>query len=737
MDSNDLFHTILEEDDLTAKMDLSSSIEYLPDEHSNDGKTVIDTSAYEEYELNSDTMSNHPQSSDKTILDDSSYEQGYVTYAGKSSFNFEVQGIDDQVGETPLSNYLQPDMTLKENRYRIIKTVGVGGFGLVYRAYDSKLNIEVAIKELYPSSLVNRIPGEKKMVIYGKENARQYAYLLDRFILEARSMAKFNSVNNIVNIYDCFQENNTAYIVMEYIKGQNLEEYVKSHGGKLSVEQANKFACGLLDGLTAIHSKGIIHRDIKPRNIFITSDNEVKIIDFGAARFSSTEETVVTRYSKVLTPGFAPPEQYRRDSKQGSYTDVYAAGAVYYYMLTGQIPEISVDRVVDDEVTPIEQAVNNVPECVGRAVSRALELNSDLRIQTASEFKSGLTGKKMIRSVAEEKKIRFRRRIAIIASATFVLCLAALGVAYYRVNYGGEVSVNKLLSEDASISIYIPLSSNEYLSNGQISAWDGTAQNFEKYISENSKYHVEMKTNYLSDDKSTLFISSDTENAPKLKWMNRLINKENSLLYSKYTHGEMSDRSYIVAFDPTVLYINRKLLEQIDSSKSVDEFKSVNDILKLKTDEDILLLTINDVDESYYAEIANIEGNDPDSALSNFCSGNTAFYIGHVSDNITISSYLSGYYSIAAAPDVDGVRAVPYEWRIGDGYSENEINAAQLFLSYLTGEDAQDTLFVQQGYIMPINPTAFDKFIDYNPEYKFIKDNIDKLYFVKSESNKS
>ncbi len=710
MENNDLFKTILEMDDESTNFDLSDSIDYVPD--SSDDKTVLD---------------NTPDSDD------------YVRYGNGSGFTFDVEGIDDEVSETPLSNHLQPDMTLKENRYRIIKTIGAGGFGVVYLAFDTKLNIEVAMKELFPSSLVNRIPGEKKMVIYGKDNARQYAYLLDRFILEARSMAKFNSVKNIVNIFDCFQENNTAYIVMEYIKGKTLEQYVISQGGKLSPDKATEIMCDILDGLSAIHSKGIIHRDIKPKNIFITNESQIKIIDFGAARFSSTEEQIVTRYSKVLTPGFAPPEQYRKDSKQGPYTDIYAASAVYYYMVTGRIPEISVDRVVNDDIKPLSEVTENVPEHVERAVGRALELNSDLRLQSASEFKSGLLGNKIIRYVAEEKKMRFRRRILVIAATAAVLCIAAIGVVTYKLTHAEDISIDRLLSEDTTISIGLPLENNSSIANAQVTAWEGAARQFEAYVSENSERNVGIELQYLS--KSTYDESIDTDNLPtvicseaeydfaKMDSMLRLISEDTTMLYSMYKNGTLPNDTYIIAFDPTVLYINEKLLASL--STDISDFTAIADILNLEHTDDVTLLAVNSADISYYSEIADISVDDSGfTPLERFCMGNTVFYIGHVSDNITIGDALPGLYKIAAAPDINGIRAVGYEWTIDADGSKDEINAAQLLLSYLTGEDMQDTLFVQQGYMVPVNPAAFDKFIEYNPNLAFLADEIDNLHFA-------
>lgn len=726
MESKEIEKTIIEFDEESCSAYMEA-VEYSENIGDHGESTIIGDAASSE--------SSEKEVNKGTIIEEIP-DKDFVRYSGSAGFNFEAEGIEKP--ETPVSNHLQPDMTLKDERYRIIKVVGAGGFGVVYRAFDSKLNIDVAIKELYPSSLVNRVPGEKKMIVYGKDNARQYAYLLDRFMLEARSMAKFNSAKNIVSIYDCFQENNTAYIVMEFIKGRTLEQYVDDNGGKLDVEKANAVMYDILDGLSAIHSKGIIHRDIKPKNIFITDENKIKIIDFGAARFSSTEENVVTRYSKVLTPGFAPPEQYRRDSKQGPYTDIYAASAVYYYMLTGTIPEISVDRVINDDIKPLSQVAENVPECVERAISRALELNSDLRLQTASELKNGLNGTKFIRYVAEEKKMRFRKRMLIITATALVLCIAAVCVVINKIINSDDITVDKLIKKDTKISLCIPLASNGFAQNSQVSAWSNAETMFEQYITDNCDYTVDVELQYMSgltyeSDiaplKPDLYYAADGESA-EMKYMDRLISAETTILYDKYKSGELDYNSYVFAFDPTVLYVNEKLLADTNGGVNAEDLKTLSDISKLKITEDVKLITVNEADSEFYSEKIAFTEDEYFAPLDEFSMGRSIFYIGHASDVFTISDALPGLYSVVQAPDADGIRALGYEWRVSEECDSTQANAAQLMLSYLTGEDMQDSMFVQSGYLFPTNPVAFEKFVEYNPDFAFVSENVDQLYLV-------
>ena len=232
--------------------------------------------------------------------------------------------------------HLYPKTILK-NRYYIGEVIGYGGFGVTYKALDMRLNETVAIKEYFPAGFVNRVPGETDVIKFPGEKGERFEEGKEKFLNEARNTAKFSDNPNIVNVFDFFEANITAYMVMEYLEGILLKDYIKQNSGKLDVKSSLEITNKVLDGLKEVHKAGIIHRDISPDNIMLTTDNKVKLFDFGAARFSSTEQE--STYSIIIKQGYAPPEQYRSKSKQGPYTDIYAVGAMLYSMLTGKIPE--------------------------------------------------------------------------------------------------------------------------------------------------------------------------------------------------------------------------------------------------------------------------------------------------------------------------------------------------------------------------------------------------------------
>ena len=215
-----------------------------------------------------------------------------------------------QVGTPPkVASHLVPG-TVLENRYIIGTVIGYGGFGVTYMAWDEDLGIKIAIKEYYPNGLVNRVPGTADVLVLGGEKKTQYDAGLQRFLQEARTMARFSKEPNIVYVYGFLEANNTAYIIMELLEGTDLKTYVTQFPDqKMPIDDALHVVNEVGKALVAIHKGKVVHRDISPDNIFLCQDGRVKLLDFGAARLSTGEKTQTL--SVVLKPGYAPPEQYR------------------------------------------------------------------------------------------------------------------------------------------------------------------------------------------------------------------------------------------------------------------------------------------------------------------------------------------------------------------------------------------------------------------------------------------
>lgn len=303
--------------------------------------------------------------------------------------------VENTVSEIP---YALPASTVIADRYIIGTVIGAGGFGITYIAWDTKLEIRIAVKEYFPTGLVNRIPGTLQVGLTGTHNEQSYEKGKKGFIAEAKALAKFNENSGIVNVFDCIEENHTAYIIMEYIEGQTLKEYIaiqesaEGNSGipgsaptrKLAIEESLQIVQALLHTLKLIHGEEIIHRDISPDNIMILKDGSIKLIDFGAARFFAADTT--RSMSVVLKAGYAPVEQYSRSSRQDQRTDLYAVGVILYQLLTGKLPQEAFDRVTEDRLILPSKIEKTIPDWLDSVVVKALALKQEDRYKNAEEF---------------------------------------------------------------------------------------------------------------------------------------------------------------------------------------------------------------------------------------------------------------------------------------------------------------------------------------------------------------
>lgn len=301
-----------------------------------------------------------------------------------------VCGYDESQERSPI---LLPHRTLLNEQYLIGKVLGKpGGFGITYLAWDLYLETYVAIKEFLPRDLAGRSPDRASVQPHTNEDSKLFNYGLEQFINEARTLAQFDHPN-VVRVKTFFKGFNTAYMVMDYYDGMSLNEYMSSKGNVLSESITLGIMLPILDGLHEVHNKGFLHRDIKPHNIFLTSSKRVILLDFGAARVSMNERS--KSMSVVLTPGFAPPEQYHGKGKQGPWTDIYAVAATMYYMLTGTVPAEATERLYEDQLPTVNAMNPNVSKTVSDALSQAMAIRAEDRPQTVPEFQALLAGTAM------------------------------------------------------------------------------------------------------------------------------------------------------------------------------------------------------------------------------------------------------------------------------------------------------------------------------------------------------
>jgi beta-lactam-binding protein with PASTA domain len=325
--------------------------------------------------------------------------------------------------------------TILRERYIIGRVLGYGGFGVTYLGWDALLERKIAVKEYLPSEFSTRMPGQSQVTVFQGDKSEQYRSGLLKFVEEAQRLMKFHNMEGIVEMYDSFEENNTAYIIMEYLNGVTLGRYVRDKG-PLPAEEAVRMLLPVIYSLQPVHEWGIIHRDIAPDNIFVLEDGRVKLIDFGAARYATTLHS--RSLTVIIKPGYSPEEQYRSRGDQGSHTDVYSLGATLYYMTTGVVPPDAMERRAffegqkKDILAPVSQFNKKISPDTETAILNALNVRIEDRTPDMDTLAAELTSETAVkrRAGAIEKTDLLRwpvwARISLPAAVALVAVLTML-----------------------------------------------------------------------------------------------------------------------------------------------------------------------------------------------------------------------------------------------------------------------------------------------------------------------
>lgn len=570
-------------------------------------------------------------------------------------------------------------------RYVIGDILGFGGFGITYSAWDTTLEKKVAVKEYYPSNLVNRVPGQKQVEIYSKKQQNEFAKGLSRFLGEARNMAKFSNEKNIVSISNYFEENGTAYLVMEYLDGVSLKEYTLLHGEKLPYKQVIEFTKCIINALKVLHSKNVLHRDISPDNIFICKNGSVKLIDFGAARFKSETDEAKTM-SIVLKPGFAPPEQYRSKGKQGPWTDIYALGATMYRTVTGVVPDESVNRDVKDELKEPKEYVPEIPDYFNKILMKCLALDINFRFQNVEELEKKLDHKIIVRSVEAEIRIRKIVRGLLIAAA--VLVLGVFGYSEYQ--YIRRIQ-NKANLVPGTIQVWIPVDEDTDAERESASFESGIEDFKDTYPD------VNIKTEYISS----------TEYAERL----RKAIKNGSA-------PTVFESSYLDAGDEMQLANLQDTYDMIDwsSGKLKKSIESCYEVKQLPTGFQIPIIYHNTQLEEEGA-VYTVH-NDKQA----FLDGKSPVYVGTLLDYDDIQSKLAGLYRVEGSGNAGQTLEFTGIWGVNASAGVDERNAGTRLLYYMMSEKAQDVWYVQNDNGFPLQKESLQTYAEVNPEFEFTKD---------------
>lgn len=569
-----------------------------------------------------------------------------------------------------------------EGRYVIDEILGFGGFGIIYSAWDKTLDISVAIKEYYPASIVNRNPGEMQVRVLSEKKRAEFEKGITRFLGEAQSTIQFAENKNIVRVYNYFQENGTAYLVMEYLNGVTLKQYTeKMPDKKLSYEEVLRITQGVIAALKDLHKKGIIHRDISPDNIIMCKDGTVKLIDFGAARFTVETEEERTR-SIILKPGFSPAEQYQSKGKQGPWTDIYALGATMYRAITGVLPEESTDRVVNDELKESIYYAPQMPQYLNNILMKCMAVQPELRFQTVESLEAALYRK---RKVTSTKKELFRRKLArAVLIAVIAVGFLLLGINEYRYI---QAIKNKANLEKTEVTIWVPISNDVMKQETQKAAFEEQLTDFRKTYP-----MVDLSITYLEED-----VYAEELNAAIHEDTGPVLFESSYLTQDK--QEELSDLGEAIKLIKPEQYQFGSLSTSFANGKQI------------ATGFDVPILFEN----------TNLEENVAETDQNNkefFLQGKAPSYVGTMEDYEEIQDALAGIYSVSLADS--GQIQFTNIWGVSKHKQEAQRNAACRVIYYMLSEQAQDVWYVQEKEGIPLESNVLQTYLDINPELAFI-----------------
>lgn len=337
-----------------------------------------------------------------------------------------------------------PQQYLLQNRYVIHEVLGAGGFGITYKAYDNINHIFCAVKEYVPLGMCTRAEDGIFLQASKEEVLKHFEHGKNRFMEEAGTLLEVANIPNIVRITDYFEDNGTAYYVMEYLEGSNVGKIMKVFpGGRLPYDTALQILFVVGNALDKVHTRRfLLHRDISPENIVVTKDEKIKLIDFGSAKHIVRQKN--QNFTVVLKPHFAPPEQYRSDTKQGNYTDVYALASTFYYMICGQKLPDSMERVAGATYTQAYQLVENMPRQQSIVLDKALQLDYKKRYQSIHQFLEAMKESdtnNTINTFEEVKKTVNKLQIVLVESKKEINTWVIEGDVAYSVGRGKDQNI--------------------------------------------------------------------------------------------------------------------------------------------------------------------------------------------------------------------------------------------------------------------------------------------------------
>ncbi len=645
----------------------------------------------------------------------------------------------EQAENTQDLYYLPPGTLLANGRYQIGTAVNTGGFGIVYRAWDTVFDKMIAVKEYYPGGKVTRIPGTCQVVVYSEKDKGEYARGKQDFLIEARTVARFSNLPNVVDVYDYFEANNTAHMVMEFMNGIPYSQYIRQHGGKLDLQTAMAVTHGVLEALKEVHKAKVIHCDIKPNNIFIDTAGtvKVKLFDFGAAYLAGVE-----RKNDTLTPCYAPPELYNTKGKRGPYTDIYSVGAMMYFALTSIKPEEATDRLHEDHLIPLNKANPSVSVGVSNAVMRAMALKEDIRFQNAEQFAQALVKGNALDVEAEIRR-RKRKRVLQVAATLTVLLGAGAACVF---NMKRQRDENTL--RPARLEVWVMADENDVAGEGSpdpITAdqrFSNMTKNFqEEYgidcqvtVIQQGQYADKINEAAQNGELPDVFDSTylDAQYMDQLQSLDetwRLMGSPDGLLFLNAYDDKFPEKKQMpLCFQVPLVYVRQEAApapadgEEAETQPPESGFGSglaeaLHNVEELKDEDGAYSYSVKADDyllyddllgdgcvENFY-QLAKEKDRDMEDAFGMFRDGQVRYYLSDTADYQLMYEAMPGQFQVVPLGFDRYQARFDHLWSVNKSSGKAKKKAAQWLIFYMLSDRAQNALGVKSLEGVPLSET--------------------------------
>jgi hypothetical protein len=609
-------------------------------------------------------------------------------------------------GEAQELFYLKPGTMLRQ-RYSVGRVLGFGGFGIIYKALDTVTNYIVAIKEFYPSGLVNRIPGEGEVKLFARNRAAEYEESMERFVAEASTLERYQGQDNIVYVMEHFAENGTVYMVLEYLD-RSLDKIIASDG-IMDWRAGLDMIRAVGNALKAVHADGVLHRDVGPDNIMISSYGEVKLIDFGAARFGKGDrESSATR---IMKPGYSPPEQYEEGTAQGEWTDIYALGATLYYAITGIKPEEATNRKITDALATPRALNPEIPDFVNNAILKAMAVNVHLRFRSVAEFEDALReDSKVLPPAAEAKKKKKKRAVTAIAAA----CVVLIGAGIFMLNLGRQRDEETL--PDATVFLWYAVTGDEEADGGKAEALGAITDAFTEAFPNVTvtlravnagEYGAEIRRAVDGSGSPIIFESGSVDddvldNAIELSAAVGSEQRDDCYFLSRYSRLFPDKKRLPLGFNAPVVYANT-LIASYEGS-AVDDLSSL--LASMPADTSGIAVSAEKLGEFEASFGSGLTTAAPES----FFSEEVGAYFADTSEFFDVQSALPARYKLLRIEKDSKAASFDGYWSIAK-CGKDEQKAAERLLAYMLSDMAQDYLHVRRhSGALPINRRVLETF---------------------------